>query len=264
MRADCDGVSLAYELHGPENAPAIALSHCLAANKSVWEEQIRDLARSYRVLCYDIRGHGDSSAPEQDYTMEGLADDLSALLDRLGLERVHFAGISLGGMIGQVFALRHPGSLKSLTLCDTTCRVPEELQPVWEERIQAVRSQGMEAVVKPTLDRWLTPEFREAHPDTAEHIAEMIRTTPVSGFAGCCRAISRFDVSSGIHAIEVPTRVVVGENDPGTPVEEAEAIQQRIPDAGLRVLSGARHLTCVEAAEGVNTVIREAVASGEG
>lgn len=264
MLAECNGVTIAYELHGPVDAPCIALSHCLAANMGLWEEQIRDLARSFRVLCYDIRGHGSSSAPEGDYSMEGLADDLRALLDRLGLKEIHFAGISLGGMIGQVFALRHADFLKSLTLCDTTCRVPAELQSVWEERIQAVRSHGMETVVEPTLDRWLTPDFRETYPDTAERIAEMIRITPVSGFAGCCRAISRFDVSGELTRIEVPTRVVVGENDPGTPVEEAEAIQQGIPEAGLRVLTGARHLTCVEAAEGVNTVIREAVASGEG
>ncbi len=265
MQVECNGVHLAYELHGPEHpAPCLVLSHCLAAEMGLWEEQILELGRFYRVLTYDIRGHGFSSAPEGDYTMDELAEDLRALLDQLGLGRVHFAGISLGGMIGQVFALKHPGYLKSLTLCDTTCRVPEDLQPVWQERIETVRTRGMEAVVEPTLDRWLTPQFREEHPDTTDGIAEMIRNTPVSGFAGCCRAISRFDVSGDLHTIKVPTRVVVGENDPGTPVREAEAIQQRIPGAELRILSGARHLTCVEAAQEFNCVLREVLENADG
>lgn len=265
MQAECNGVHLAYELHGPENnVPCLVLSHCLAAEMGLWEEQIRELGRFYRILSYDIRGHGFSSAPEGDYSIDGLAEDLRALLDHLGLGKVHFAGISLGGMIGQVFALKHPEYLKSLTLCDTTSRVPKELQPVWEERIQTVSDKGMEAVVEPTLERWLTPEFREEHPDTADRIADMIRSTPVSGFAGCCRAISRFDVSGDLHIIKVPTRVVVGENDPGTPVEEAEAIQQRIPGAELRILSGARHLTCVEAARELNCVLREILENTEG
>lgn len=265
MQAECNGVLLNYELHGPNNnAPCLVLSHCLAADMGLWEEQIRELGRFYRVLSYDIRGHGFSSAPEGDYSMDGLAEDLRALLDHLGLEQVHLAGISLGGMIGQVFALKHPGYLESLTLCDTTCRVPAGLQSVWEERIETVRSKGMEAVVKPTLERWLTPEFREEHPDTTDRIADMIRSTPVSGFAGCCRAISRFDACGELHTIKVPTRVVVGENDPGTPVEEAEAIQQRIPGAELRVLSGARHLTCVEAAQEFNCVLREVLENAAG
>ncbi len=264
MQAEVNGVRLAYELEGPKGAPCLVLSHCLAANMDLWREQIRDLAGSFRVLRYDIRGHGSSSAPEENYTMEGLAEDLKALLGHLGLEGVHFAGISLGGMIGQVFAARYPDSLKSLVLCDTTCRVPEELQPVWEERIEAVRAHGMEAVVEPTLDRWLTPRFREEHRDVAERIADMIRGTPIAGFAGCCRAISRFDASGDLHQIRVPTAVVVGEDDPGTPVSEAKAIRDRIPGAELRVLPGARHLTCVEAAEGVSSVIREVAASAEG
>jgi 3-oxoadipate enol-lactonase len=265
MQAECNGVLLSYELYGPEgDVPCLVLSHCLAADMGLWEEQIRELGRFYRVLSYDIRGHGFSSAPEGDYSMEGLAEDLRALLDELGLKRVHFAGISLGGMIGQVFALKHPGYLESLTLCDTTCRVPEELRPLWEERIETVSNRGMEAVVEPTLDRWLTPEFREEQPDATDRIADMIRNTPVSGFAGCCRAISRFDASGDLHAINLPTRVVVGENDPGTPVQEAEAIQQRIPGAELRILSGARHLTCVEAAREFNCVLREILESAEG
>jgi 3-oxoadipate enol-lactonase len=261
MQAECNGINLAYELRGPENAPCLVLSHCLAANMGLWEKQVRDLGGSYRILRYDIRGHGSSSAPEGNYSMEGLAQDLKALLDRLDMQRVHLAGISLGGMIGQVFALNYPDYLQSLTLCDTVCRVSEEALPEWQERIRSVRSHGMDVLVEPTLERWLSPEFREKNPDVDERIAEMIRTTPVSGFAGCCGAISGFDASERLHTVDVPTWVVVGENDPGTPVQEAKAIQKRIPGAELRVLSHARHLSCVEAAEEFNGVLREALES---
>lgn len=259
MQTECNGLQVSYSLVGSQSAgaPWLVLSHCLAANQELWREQVRELGGKYRILVYDIRGHGSTSAPEGDYSMQELAEDVKALLDKLDTGPVHFAGISLGGMIGQVLALDYPQYVKSLILCDTTCGVPEEMRPTWEERIQAAREHGMQALVEANLDRWLTPEFRRANPETEEWIANMIATTPVSGFAGCCRAISGFDVCDSLHRIDVPTRVIVGEHDPGTPVQAAEAIQQRIPGAELSVLPGARHLTCVEAAEDFNRTVEQ-------
>jgi len=252
MEVEVNGLNINYEIDGPEGAPVLVFSHCLAANQRLWQYQVAEFQGSYRVLTYDIRGHGGSSAPEEAYTMQGLAEDIKLLLDRLGVEECHFVGISLGGMIAQMFAVNYPERLKSLVPCDTVSKVPADAVPVWEERIQAAETEGMEVQVEPTMQRWLTEDFRENNPAINEHIKKMIANTPVPGFVGCCRAIADFDVSDEIPNITVPTQVMVGEDDPGTPVSMARAIQDAIPGAGLEIIPGARHLCNIETAQEFN------------
>lgn len=247
MKARLEDIEVYYDLEGISGAPVVMCSHSLAANRELWMRQLPDLSRQYQVLRYDIRGHGQSSAPEEPYSMEQLAEDAVKLLDRLEIPAVHFMGLSLGGMIGQILAAEHPQRVKGLVLCDTACRVDPELKPVWEERIQTARSQGMDALVQPTLERWLSHEFRRHEPEVTSQVEKMIRETPVAGFAGCCRAISEFDALPRLAKIEAPTLVLVGEDDPGTPVSEAETIAQHISGAELSVLKGARHLSNIEA-----------------
>lgn len=248
MEVEINGLNISYEIEGPEDAQVIVFSHCLAANKKLWQYQVSEFKDRFRVLTYDILGHGDSSAPEEAYSMYGLAEEIKLLLDRLGVEKCHFVGISLGGMIAQTFAVNYPQRLHSLLPCDTVCAVPPEAAPVWEERIQTAETQGMEPLVEATLQRWLTEKFREDNPAVNEQIKKMVENTPVSGFVGCCRAIADFDVSDEIPRISVPTQVMVGEDDPGTPVSEAKVIQDKIPGARLEVIPGARHLCNIETA----------------
>ncbi|MFW6414802.1 MAG: alpha/beta fold hydrolase [Thermodesulfobacteriota bacterium] len=252
MEVEVNGLNINYEIDGPEGAPVIVFSHCLAANHKLWQYQIAEFKNNFRVLTYDIRGHGGSSAPEEAYAMQGLAEDIKLLLDRLGVEKCHFVGISLGGMIAQVFALNYPDRLRSVIPCDTVCRVPAEAVPVWEERIQAAETEGMGVQVEPTMQRWLTEGFRENNPAVNEQIKKMIENTPVPGFVGCCRAIADFDVCEEISNITVPTQVMVGENDPGTPVSEARNIQEKISGAKLEIIPGARHLCNIETASEFN------------
>jgi 3-oxoadipate enol-lactonase len=201
------------EIVGPERAPAVVLSHSLATNLRMWQPQIDALGARFRLVLFDSLGHGGTDAPAGPYTLEGMAGDVVGLLDALGIARVHFVGLSMGGMIGQVLALHAPGRLVSLALCDTTNLIPPEAGPAWDERIRIALSQGMEPLVEPTIARWFTPPFRERDPETVETIAAMIRTTSPVGYAGCCHAVAALNLTGRIQAIRVPTLILVGSED---------------------------------------------------
>ena len=245
MKVTANGIGIRYELEGPESAPVVVMSHSLAANLRMWEDQMPILG-GYRVLRYDTRGHGGTDAPEGDYTLDQLAGDLFALLDALGLDRAHFVGLSMGGMIGQTAALRDPSRFLSLSLCDTSSRVPGEGRALWSERMEAARSPGMEALAESTIDRWFSPTFQIEEPDRVERVREMIRTTSVAGYCGCCAAIRELDLTDRVHEIRLPTLLVVGEDDPGTPVAAHEVIRDRIEGSRLVVIHDALHFSNVE------------------
>ena len=141
MKTKTNGIDTSYELHGREGAPWLVLSHSLACSVRMWDPQIEALKGSYRILAYDTRGHGASEAPRGAYTLDMLADDLKALLDSLGAKNPHYCGLSMGGMIGQTFALKYPGVLRTLTLADTTSRFPAEVWPLWAERIKMLNDE---------------------------------------------------------------------------------------------------------------------------
>ena len=245
MRVSANGISINYRFDGPESAPLVTMSHSLAANLDMWQWQMPALAE-YRVLRYDTRGHGRTDAPGGEYSLDMLADDLFALLDALGIEATHYIGLSMGGMIGQTAALKDQSRFRTLSLCDTSSRIPREAQPVWEERIATARGQGMEALVEPTVERWFSKGYRERQAVEVDKVRAMIRTTSVDGYCGCCAAIARLDLTDRISAIERPVLLIVGEEDPGTPVAAHEAIRERIAGSELIVLPEALHFSNVE------------------
>jgi 3-oxoadipate enol-lactonase len=252
-------IDIAYRVDGDGAAtkPWLVFSHSLACDHSMWDPQIDDFARACNVLRYDIRGHGQSSAPAGEYTLEQLADDLNGLLDRLRISRCHFAGLSLGGMIGQMAALRYPLRFVTLTLADTTSRYPADMKRVWDERIALARSPtGMAAVAPGTLERWFTQEFRIRQPDAVARIGMVIRATPVSGYIGCIHAIARLNLTSRLQNIDCPTLVIVGEDDMGTPPAMSEELMQAIPSARLERIKGAAHLSNVEQPAAFNQCLR--------
>lgn len=252
MQVNLSGIDVHYQLEGPDRAPVIACSHCLAGSLDIWESQLSFLKSKYRVLRIDTRGHGKTSAPDAAYTMEQLASDAVAVLDVLKIDRVHFMGISMGGMIAQTLALRYPERVSSLILCDTTCIVPEEMRPTWEERIDAARHHGMGALVDGTINRWFSPDYQKQHPDTVGRIREIVLETPISGFIGCSHAISNFNVKDSLPQLDLPTLIMVGENDPGTPVQTARQIHEQIRGSEMVVLPRAYHLSNIEAADAFN------------
>jgi 3-oxoadipate enol-lactonase len=249
MKISANGIQVNYALDGPAGAPVVTLSHSLATDFSMWDPQLDALRSRYRVLRYETRGHGATEVPAGAYTLDQLAADARALLQALGIGRTHWVGLSMGGMIGQTLALEHPELFLSLSLCDTSSRIPAEARPLWADRIKTAETQGMEPLVEPTLARWLTAPFRERRKDVTDQVATMIRSTPPRGYAGCCHAIAALDLTDRISAIEIPTFVIVGEDDLGTPVAASKVMNERIKGSELVILPSAAHLSNLEQPE---------------
>jgi 3-oxoadipate enol-lactonase len=244
MHATVNGMRIRYEVDG--SGPWVVLSHSLACAVGMWDEQCEALAPHYRVLRFDTRGHGGSDVPAGAYTLAQMADDLHGLLSAVGVQQPHFVGLSMGGMIGMTYALAHPGTFRSLVLCDTASRIPEAARPIWDERIVTAQTQGMEPLVEPTLKRWFTEAFLAQRGPVIERVARMIRTTPAAGYAGCCHAIAQLDLTDRLKQIRCPIRIIVGEQDVGTPVAMSRAIHAAAPGSELVVIPQASHLSNLE------------------
>lgn len=260
MRVVANGIVTRYALDGPADAPVVTLSHSLAASLEMWEPQLPALAGRYRVLRYDTRGHGGSEIPPGPYSLDMLADDVLDLLRVLGIERTHFMGLSMGGMIGQTVALRRPAVLRSLVLADTSSRIPPESGPLWDERIALAESQGMAALAEGTLQRWFTAPFIAHAPQVVDDVRMLIRTTAPQGFAGCSHAIRKLDYAARLGEIRVPTLIVVGADDLGTPVAASEFMHAGIAGSKLVVLPSAAHLSNIEQAGAFNAAVTEFLA----
>jgi len=255
MRIKANDIQINYELSGKKGAQVVVLSHSLSSSLLMWNPQMDALNPYFQVLRYDIRGHGSSDAPSGAYTLELLAEDVIKLLDALDIDRVHFVGLSLGGMIGQRLAVNDSGRLKSLTLCDTAAIVPAEAQPLWQERMDKAREEGMKALSDQTMERWFTPSFLKQNFKMLALIREQLLATPVSGYIGCAEAIRTLNYLQRLSKIKMPTLIMVGEEDPGTPVSASEAMQKRISNSKLVILPSARHLSNVEQAQAFNAAL---------
>ncbi|MEJ7668660.1 MAG: 3-oxoadipate enol-lactonase [Casimicrobiaceae bacterium] len=241
---DVDGGRLRYRLDGGTNTPVLVLSNSLGTNLSMWEPQMGELTRGFRVLRYDTRGHGESSVTPGPYSIERLGRDVVALLDRLGIDRAHFCGLSLGGMTGMWLAIHAPTRLSRLALCNTAAHMPPA--DLWNGRIDQVRGGGMEAIVAPVLARWFTPDFLARSPDIAASVRQMVLATPADGYIACCAAIRDMDQREAIAGISAPTLVIAGTHDPATPPADGRFIADHI--AGARYVElPAAHLSNIEA-----------------
>jgi 3-oxoadipate enol-lactonase len=257
MRIKAHGIQMNYELSGKKGAPIVILSHSLASSLLMWNPQMEALNTHFQVLRYDIRGHGGSDAPSGAYTLELLENDAIKLLDALGIDQVHFVGLSMGGMIGQGLALNYSHRLKSLALCDTASIVPVEAQPIWQERIDKAREKGMAALLDETMERWFTPAFLRKGSPMLDIIRKQILATPVKGYIGCAEAIRKLNYLDQLSRIKIPTLITVGEDDPGTPVSASEAMHKRISNSKLVILPSSRHLSNVEQANLFNVTLLE-------
>ena len=244
MRIRANGIDIHCEISG--SGPWLTLSHSLCCDISMWQPQLAALEKRFTLLRFDTRGHGRSEAPAGAYTFAQLTDDVLGLLDALQVERTHFCGLSMGGMICQHLALKAPERLGRLVLSSTSSRLPPEAGALWAERIRVAREQGMAAHVEGTLARWFTAPFRAAHPEEMARIGALIAATPVDGYAGCAAAIAQLDITQRLPAVKAPTLVVVGSEDAGTPPAMAQAIAAAIPVARLEIIPSASHLCNIE------------------
>jgi len=234
---------VAHELHGRPDAPVLMLGNSLGTSAAVWDRQVEALGGAFRLLRYELPGHGGSRAARGSYTIDGLGAGVLELLDSLGIDRVAYCGISLGGMIGMWLAAHAPDRITALALVCTSAYLPPASG--WLARAEQVRASGLAAVAGPVIDRWFTPEFAVAAPGVVDAFrAEFERTDP-SGYASCCEAIAEMDQRASLAAITAPTLVIAGAADPATPPEHAEVITRSIEGARLEVIDAAAHLAPV-------------------
>ncbi len=255
MRASSNGIELEYLVDGPATAPAVLLSHSLATTMSMWKDQVPVLARDFRVIRYDMRGHGRSGVSPAPYDFALLAADAVGLLDHLGIDRVAFVGLSIGGIIGQHLAIHHGDRLLCAVLCSTTSQISDEVRGVWDQRIAAVEAGGMESQTASTLERWFTAPYRAAQAETMTWVGDMVRTTPAAGFIGCGRAIQGLDVAKDLGRIKVPTLVVPADHDAGMPPALSEAIHRGIAGSEFALIANASHLSNIEQTAAFNAVV---------
>lgn len=246
MRIKAGSIDLNYELTGKNGAPVVMLSHSLGLNLAMWNPQRDALEPHYQVLSYDMRGHGASDVSEGAYTLEQLADDALGLLDALEIDRVHIVGLSIGGMIAQAMALKRPDRLHTMVLCSTSTYLPPPALPIVRERIETARNEGLQALVDSTLERWFTPTYARQQTEMLARIRHQFLSTSVAGYIGCSEAIGKLNFMEQLSKISLPTLIMVGAKDPGTPVAASEAIHERIKGSNLVIISSASHLSNIE------------------
>ncbi|MCK9511826.1 MAG: alpha/beta fold hydrolase [Pigmentiphaga sp.] len=238
---------IAYRLDGGGDGPVVMLAHGLLADLSLWDDVVARLAGAHRILRYDLRGHGGSSATPAPYTLAMLADDAVALLDALAIERVHFVGTSIGGMIGQQLGLAHGGRLASLVLAHTAARQPAPR--VWHERIAMARRQGLQALAEPAVQRWLTPAAQAARPELLAHWTARAAAIRVDGYMGCAAAIAGLDFADCLADIRTPALVVSGAQDEAIAPELCLELRRGLPNAAWTLLDPAAHQSALECPE---------------
>ena len=257
MKAKVNGIEINYEVHGKEGAPWLVLSHSLACSVRMWDPQVEAFKDSHRILNYDMRGHGESSAPTGPYTLEMLADDVLGLASSLKIQKAVYCGLSIGGMIGQTLALRGQGPFERMVLCDTTHAQPPEALKQWEDRIRIAESKGMAGLLDSTMERWFTPRFRSS--PGAKRIAELILKTPVAGYIGCGRAIMGLNTTARLKEIRLPLLAITGEQDGAAP--GTKHIGENVPGARFVSIPQAAHIANVEQPEAFNRALREFLSS---
>ena len=238
----------------------VLLVHAIGCDHRMWDGLGTALSPRFRVIRMDVRGHGRSAVTPRPYSLDQLADDARDLLDSLKIDKSHWVGLSMGGMIGQAFALRHPQRLRKLVLANTTSTYGTRGPEMWEARAKAVGEGGMAAVKELAMQRYFTDDFRASSSDVVDRIGAGFLATDPEGYIACCNAIRDLDFSGDLHRIKAPTLVIAGEKDVGTPVAMSKAIADAIPGATLAVIPGAAHLSAVENPEAFNKLVEDFLA----
>lgn len=241
-----DGCRISWQLEGPDEAPVLMLSNSLGTTMDMWQSQKDAFHEQFRLLRYDTRGHGGSDSPQGGYSLDRLGRDAVELLDALYIDRVHFCGLSLGGMTGQWLGVFAPDRLERLVLANTAAYMGPPAG--WQTRIDLVLQKGMVEIANPVLERWFTPNFRASTPAVMGDIKQQLLTTDGGGYAGCCAAIRDMDLRPIINQISCPTLVIAGTLDPATPPLQSRAIASAISGAQFMQLEAA-HLSNIEQAE---------------
>jgi len=249
---------LHYRIDGDAtDKPWLTFCNSLGTDLQMWDAQVADLTRDFRILRYDRRGHGKSDVPTPPYGLADLGGDVIALWDALRIERTHFCGLSIGGLTGQWLGIHAGARLDRLVVCATAARIgtPES----WNARIAEVRANGMASLVPATAERWFTPGYRAAQPATVEAILNSFAATSADGYTGCCAALAGADLRGELAAITAPLLAISGDDDPVSPPAELQAIADAVPQGRHASLPG-RHIVNIESADRFNATLGEFLA----
>ncbi|WP_342361583.1 3-oxoadipate enol-lactonase [Terrarubrum flagellatum] len=251
---DINGEPFNIELGGTEGKPALMFSNSLSSNLSMWDPQAEALGKRFRIVRYDSRGHGKSVVSEGPYSIAQLGRDALAIMDALGLKKVHWCGLSKGGMVGMWLLANAPERLNKVILANTAAAMPPP--DLWNGRIHNVRKNGMQAIAPITLDRWFTKRFQEADPATVDRVREMILSTPPEGNIACAAAIRDMDQRDSLRKAKNPVLVIAGKHDPSTTTARAKEIKKAIKGAKLVVLDAA-HISNLEQPKAFTKAVSE-------
>jgi 3-oxoadipate enol-lactonase len=253
--ADIHGLTMHYALSGAGHAGPVVFMNSLGTDLRLWQAVLPGLNQPFQIICYDKRGHGLSGAPPGPYTIGDHARDLAGLLDMLKIESALVVGISVGGMIAMEFALRFPGRVRALVLCDTAPKIgtPE----FWDERIQALRERGMEPLADTILARWFLPSFASEHPAEYRGFAHMLARQPLEGYLSTCAALRDADLGDSVKAITANALLLCGAGDISTPPDQMRELAAALPNARFQVIEGAAHLPCIEQPAAMAAIIHQ-------
>jgi 3-oxoadipate enol-lactonase len=263
MLINLPGRRIYFDLVGPEKGPVVCFTHSLTSDGGMWAEQMVPLlSAGFRVLRLDMRGHGGSDAVTGDYTMSALAGDVATALDFLGIEKVHYIGLSIGGMIGQAFAIEHGPRLLSTMLCDTAPQTMPGAAAAWGPRIDAVKkANSLAGLADGTMERWFTESFKPRNPGRWKELHATIAGTTPAGYLGCAAAIMNFDFVPKLPTIKAPTLVICGSDDQGTPPAGNKQIASLVPGGRYEEIADARHFPNVEHPDVFNRLMMDWLAS---
>jgi 3-oxoadipate enol-lactonase len=251
------GIYSVLESHAEPTASVVTLVHAIGLDHTMWDDLATKLRRRYSVLRIDVRGHGLSDVRDGRYTLAELADDVAAVLDSHSIEKTHFVGLSLGGMIGQAFALQHPARLQKMVLACTSSYYGPEGAAMWNGRVKTVTESGTAALADASMQRFFSDAFRAAQPEIVAKYKARLIATARKGYVGCSHALAALDFSNDLAKIAAPTLVIAGELDVGTPPAMSEALTRGIPDARMATIAGAAHLAAVEKPEEFGALVEE-------
>lgn len=242
---DAGDVRIHYALSGREDGALLLMGNSIGSSMRMWDKVLPALETKYRVLRYDTRGHGASSVPPGPYTLDQLGRDVLRLLDEVGLDRVNYCGLSLGGVVGMWLGIHAPQRIVRMVLANTAARI---LNPaLWDQRVASVRQSGMDALVEGALARWFTPGYRDQHPAEMMQIRQMIASTAPDGYCGCCAVLRDADLRASLASIRIPSLVITGRHDPATPPSDGRYLASTLPDSQYLELD-ASHLSAWEKA----------------
>ncbi len=263
QRISVNGIAIEAKLDGEAagDKPWIVLSNSLGATFEMWDQQIETLTRTHRVLRHNMRGHGQSDAPASPYAMTDLAADLLGLMDHFGIAHADLLGLSLGGVLALDIGLNHPERVGRIICCDARADAAPAFLESWDSRIALVAAQGMEPVVAGTVERWLTPAFRAAHPAETAATAAMLRATHPEGYMGCARALQTHGVMARLGSLTRPVLYVVGAEDAAAPPEVMRAMAAATPQAEFIEIPAAAHVPAIDAAAAFNAMLATALAA---